>query len=150
MQSVQPEDEKKVVDEALESRNHVTEVGYAHEAEASPGRRNKRSARCYYMTMAVVYLVLLVGAVVALANFGIRQAEINQMKDKFYFQYHPQKTCILFAEHTDDVSQSNRFITALHSTALCGYVLWGLISVTIVAFVWLVYNVVLAAIGPKM
>ena len=147
MQS-QQEYEKEVKEEVLESRN--TEV---REGEALPVRRNKRSARCYFMTMAAVYLVLLIMAVVALANFGIREAEINRLKSQNKLAvHHPEQTCILFAKHIDDPDDqySNKIITELHSSALCGYVLWGLISITIVAFVWLIYNVVLAAIGPKM
>ena len=97
MQS-QQEDEKKVKEEVLESRN--TEVG---EAEASPVRRNRRSARCYFMTMAAVYLVPLIMAVVALANFGISETKINQLKSQNKLDvYHPEQTCILFAKHGDD------------------------------------------------
>ena len=146
------EEEKGLKDEALESR--PTEM---NGAPFEPIPRNKRPARCYFMTMAVVYLVLLITAVVALAHFGLREAEINRVnsQDKLRLGViHPSQTCILFAKHADaddpDFDLPNDFILDLHSSALCGYVLWGLISVTIVAFVWLVYSIVLAAIGSKM
>ena len=99
------------------------------------------------MMMAVIYLALLIMAVVALAHFGIREAEINQLKSEHKIAiFHPSQTCILFAKHVEG-DAANKPVSDLHSSGLCGYVLWGLISITIVTFVW---NVVLAAIGPKM
>ena len=145
MQS-QIENVKGPKDDAQDSR--PTGINGAPFAE--PISRNKRPARCYFMMMAVIYLGLLIVAVVALAHFGIREAEINRLKSEHKLAVlHPRQTCILFAKHLED-DVSNKYIIDLHSSGLCGFVLWGLISITIVAFVWLVYNVVLAAIGPKM
>ena len=133
MQS-EPEDEKRGKEEVLESC--VTEAFI-------PGaQRNKRPARCFFMTMAVIYLMLLIVAVVALASFEIKESEIRRLS------IDTSQTCILFAPHEDEYGY--RFISALKPPGLCVFVLWGLISITIVALVWLIYNVVLAAIGPKM
>ena len=137
MQS-EPEDEKRGK-EVLESR--VTETFI-------PGaQRNKRPARCFFMTMAVTYLTLLIVAAVALASFEIKESEIRRLKDSLLI-IDTSQTCILFAPHED--VYGHRLISALKPPGLCVFVLWGLISITIVALVWLIYNVVLAAIGPKM
>ena len=90
--------------------------------------------------MIVVYFALLLMAVVALGSFGAKQADI----DKRTRDFDPDHTCILFAK----VNEDN--IVELNSPGLCGYVLWGLVSITIVAFVWLIFSIVLAAIAPKM
>ena len=84
MQS-EPEDEKRGKEEVLESC--VTEAFI-------PGaQRNKRPARCFFMTMAVIYLMLLIVAVVALASFEIKESEIRRLS------IDTSQTCILFAPH---------------------------------------------------
>ena len=95
--------------------------------------------------MIVVYFALLLMAVVALGSFGAKQADI----DKLTRDINPDHTCILFAKHLGTDENGIKRIR-LNSPGLCGYVLWGLVSITIVAFVWLIFSVVLAAIGPKM
>ena len=99
--------------------------------------RNRGPSRCYNFTMIVVYFVVLIMAVVALGSFGKKQAELNQLAHTYGVS---GKICILFATENLD----------LHSAGVCGYVLWGLVSVAIVVFVWLVYSIVQVAIGPKM
>lgn len=116
-----------------------------------PVKRNKGPARCYFVMMAVVYLALLLMAVVALGSFGVKQADITRRQHSLGIDRN--QVCILFAkfvrtETKDDGQKVN--IIELGSPGLCGYVLWGLISITIVAVVWLVYSIVLAVIGPKM
>ena len=146
MQS-QPEDEKRVKEEEVpESRI----AGDPYEAETFT-QRNRRPARCCFMMMAVIYLMLLIVAVVVLASFEIKESEIRRLKDSLLLPAGDRgstQTCILFAPHLEVAGHKG--ITALKPPGLCVFVLWGLISITIVAFVWLVYNVVLAAIGPKM
>ena len=114
-------------------------------------QRNKGPARCYYVLMAVLYAVLLLMAIVALASFGIKQSEINKRQQTLG---HPNsETCILFSKYigTDEDPNGNPvYRIRLHTPGLCGYVLWGLTSITIVAFVWLIYSIVLAVVGPKM
>ena len=142
MQS-EPEDEKRGKEEVLESPRLESRV-----TEALPvAQRNKRPARCFFMTMAVIYLMLLIVAAVALASFEIKESELRRLKDSLLI-IDTSQTCILFAPHFDGMSA--RLVSALKPPGLCVFVLWGLISIAIVALVWLVYNVVLAAIGPKM
>ena len=89
-------------------------------------------------------------AVVALASFGIKQAQIT--KRQLELGLDRRETCILFAKFLGTRVEDGQtvYVIGLRSPGLCGYVLWGLISITIVAFVWLVYSIVLAVIGPKM
>ena len=107
--------------------------------EVPPPTRNRRSSRCYNVAMIVVYFVVLIIAVVALGSFGRKQADIRQL-----FHGVTDKACILF--FTLDDLENKEF----HSAGVCGYVLWGLVSVAIVVFVWLVYSIVQVGIGPKM
>ena len=110
--------------------------------------RNRVPSRCYNVAMIVVYVVLLIMTVVALGSFGKKQADIIQHEYE-RVGYYTDNTCILFAEvKTSDTD--NKPHLYLHSAGLCGYVLWGLVSVTIVIFIWIVYSIVLAAIGPKV
>lgn len=146
----QPEDVKG---EVLESP--ITEVGSPNTMPEV--QRSKRPARCYFMTMAVNYLVLLIVAVITLASFEIKESEIRRLKNSLVLvkliEMHTTittQTCILFAPHEDVLDNRYRVISALMPHGLCVFVLWGLISISIVALVWLIYNVVLAAIGPKM
>ena len=126
-----------------------TGVDDASEIPPPPTRptRNRKPSRCYNVTMTVVYFVVLILAVVALGSFGKKQAEINQRINRLSFGY-SDKTCILFASSTE--IGDNLRLFELHSAGVCVYMLWGLVSVAIVMFVWLVYSIVLAAIGPKM
>ena len=128
------EKEKEVAEEIPES------------LEPLPVRRNKGPARCYFVMMAVVYFALVLMAVVALASFGIKQAKITRRQ--LDLGYGHSQTCILFADSM--VRDSESVYITLKPPGVCGYVLWGLISITIVAVVWFVYSIVLAAIGPKM
>ena len=131
--------QENMKDEVLESPISTTE-------EVLPViRRNKGPARCYFVMMAVVYLALLLTAVIALASFGIKQADIVKLIAKS--DADPDQTCILFAKHTTVLGAD---VVELNSPGVCGYVLWGLISITIVPFVWFVYSIVLAVIAPKM
>ena len=107
-----------------------------------PISQNKGPARCYFMMMAIVYVTLALMAVVALGGFGIKQAEIARS-----VCCDPSKTCILFAKLKN---VDGKAVIDFNLPGVCGYVLWGLISITIVAVVWLVYSIVLAIIGPKM
>ena len=132
------EKEKEVVEEIPES------------LEPLPVSRNKGPARCYYVMMAVVYFALVLMAVVALGSFGIKQSEITRRR--LDLGADRSQTCILFADFVEKRMEDGKTVyeVRLKSAGVCGYVLWGLISITIVAIVWFVYSIVLAAIGPKM
>ena len=92
--------------------------------------------------MIVVYFVVLIVAVVALGSFGKKQTDINQLAHRTGSR--TDDTCVLFVT-MDDLERGG-----LHYAGVCHYVLWGLVSVVIVVFVWLVYSIVQAAIGPKV
>ena len=135
------EKEKEVVEEIPES------------LEPLPVSRNKGPARCYFVTMALVYLVLMFMVVVALGSFGIKQSEITRRQINLGFDRHGSQTCILFAQYLRTETRDDGqvvHIKRLKPPGVCAYVLWGLISITIVAVVWFIYSIVLAVIGPKM
>ena len=135
------EEEKEAMEEMPESPTAPAPL---------PVSRNKGPARCYFVMMAVVYFALVLMAVVALGSFGIKQAEITRRELNLGID--PSKTCILFAKFLETRMENDKtvYVIELKSPGLCGYVLWGLISITIVAVVWLVYSIVLAVISPKM
>ena len=141
MQS-QKEEEKEAMEEIPESPTALAPL---------PVSRDKGPARCYFVMMTVVYFALVLMAVVALGSFGIKQAKITRRQ--LDLGGDPSKTCILFAKFLgtrDEPDGTKVYMIELKSPGLCGYVLWGLISIIIVAVVWLVYSIVLAVIAPKM
>ena len=123
----QEEKEKEAMQELPESPTDLAPL---------PISRNKGPARCYFVMMAIVYFAFFVIAVVTLGSFGIKQAEITRYVHNL--GYDDSHTCILFVK--------NEF----SSQGVCGYVLWGLISITIVAVVWFIYSIVLAVFGPTV
>ena len=106
-------------------------------------KRNKTPSRCYNASFIVVYFALLIMAVVALGSFGAKQADINAVLKKMY--YSTKQSCVLFTTH----SESDGYLQ-FHANGPCGYVFYGLASISVVAFVWLVGSIVQTAIGPKV
>ena len=55
------------------------------------------------------------------------------------------KVCVLYG------SPSNGINPTLNNNASCGFALWGIASTIIVLLVWIIYNIIMAAIGcPKV
>ena len=110
--------------------------------------RNKGPSRCYNLSFVLIYSALLILAVVTLGTFGAKHAQIAERENK-RFNTSTAPSCILFSTYNStNVSNgvSEIFIN-LHSNGGCGYVFWGLTSVCIVAFVWVVNSIVQAIIG---
>lgn len=111
--------------------------------------RNKGPSRCYNSSLVVVYSAILIMAVVTLGTFGVKEAQILTRTSKL--NNSTTNSCILFSTYdsrgntTDGVVPIN-----LHSSGLCGFVFWGLTSVTIVVVVWIVNSIVQAALGAKV
>ena len=97
--------------------------------------------------MVVVYFVLLIVAVVALGTFGVKESQFI----KFVHRYRNTSdlSCILYSTYTGQTTDGKIVITP-HSSGLCGYVFWGLTSVTIVVFMWLVNSIFQAILGPRV
>ena len=108
--------------------------GELYEPVSPVPERNKGPSRCYNVMMIVVYFALLLMTVVALGSFGAQQSKIKQTK--FHDSAH---SCILYSTSWED-----------DSNGVCGYVFWGLTSVTIVAFVWFIYSIAQAIIAPRV
>ena len=88
--------------------------------------------------------------VTTLGSFGIKQAEITRRQYDLSIDH--SETCILFVKFKGTYEKDGKTVIKLElrSPGLCGYVLWELISITIVAVVWPVYSIVLAVFGPKV
>ena len=110
-------------------------------------KRNKGPSRCYNVMMIVVYFALLVLAVVALGSFGAQQ---NQMKDRAQKRHYSAHSCILYSTFLRKDEQTGVVHIKLHTNGVCGYVFWGLTSVTIVSFFWFIYSIVQAIIAPRV
>ena len=129
--------------QAVDTQEPVDEVD---ESVLKP-RRDRGPSRCYNVMMIVVYFAMLIMAVVALGTFGVTEARINHRTR--VLGNSSARSCILFSDfaYTDTEGVVHIY---LNSSGLCGYVLWGLISVTIVVFIWLIYSIVQAVIGPAV
>ena len=106
--------------------------------------RNKGPSRCYNATMIVVYFVLLIITVVALGTYGVKEGEFI----KFVHRQNnaTDLSCVLYSTYAGQDKDGNE----PHSSGLCGYVFWGLTSVTIVVFVWLVNSIFQTFLGPTV
>ena len=112
------------------------------DASAPSGSENKRPARCYYCFMVVLFLMLFLVSVISLGSFGVIQAKVSNL-----WPIRAQ-SCILFASSPG--SKPDKIYIDLSRISICAFVLWGQVSVTIVVFVWLIYNSVLFCLGTKL
>ena len=113
--------------------------------------RNKGPSRCYNVMMIVVYFALLLMAVVALGSFGAKQSQIADRAKKEYNS--AAHSCILYSvyDRTEERDDGKKVVyIKFHTNGVCGYVFWGLASITIVAFVWFIYSIVQAVIAPRV
>ena len=120
---------------------------YLVPSPAAP-KSSKVLSQCYNATFIVVYIVLLMMAVVALGTFGAKHAQIAERMNKIS-NTSTAPSCILFSTYnsTNVLNGVSVIVINLHSNGLCGYVFWGLTSLCIVAFVWVVNSIVQAIIG---
>ena len=100
--------------------------------------------------MIVVYFALLLMAVVALGSFGVKQSQIADRTQKEYNSR--TNSCILYSTYARTEERDNKKIVYMnfHTNGVCSYVFWGLIWITIVAFVWFIYSIVQAVIAPRV
>jgi hypothetical protein len=96
-----------------------------------------KGSRIYFLIFAVIYFALLLGSAVSLGSFGVAQ---QKLKTYLHNKYSLGPRCILFVHHDN----------APPPIGACGYTLWGQVSILIVAFVWLVYSIVLFFVAPRM
>ena len=119
--------------------------GELYEPVSPAPKRNKGPSRCYNVMMIIVYFALLLMAVVALGSFGATQSKI---KDRTQKEHNSTHSCILYSTY---LRTENKIVyIQFHTNGVCGYVFWGLTSVTIVAFVWFIYSIVQAIIAPRV
>ena len=107
------------------------------------------TARCYYVFMFLVYLILFLVSVVSLGSFGVTEHQVRG----FYAGYKQYNSCILygaFKGYDVDDDGNRRVIVRLSNIGSCGFVLWGLISVMIVMFVWVVSSFLQIFIVPRV
>lgn len=89
--------------------------------------KKPRKRIIYFSIIALLSLVLVLDSAISLGSFGVAQNSISH-------------GCLLFASDTPEVTPLGG----------CVFVFWGQTSVLIVAFVWLVYSIVLATCRTKM
>ena len=107
-------------------------------------QRRKGSAKCYYLTSAVVYFVLVLDSIISLGAFGVMQKRVADFTDDL-----PQGSrCILFGEYYDKIGDLT--IIKLSGLGVCVFTLWGQVSIAVLTFVWLVYRIILIFIGPRL
>ena len=123
--------------------------GYDYVPPPIQPTRNKGPSRCYNLSFVLIYSALLIMAVVTLGTFGAKHAQIAERVNKLY-NTTTAPSCILFSTFNHINVTSGVIYINLHSNGVCGYVLWGLTSVSIVAFVWVVNSIVQAIIGPNV
>ena len=121
--------------------------GELYEPVSPVPERDKGPSRCYNVIMIVVYFALLLMTVVALGSFGAKQTQISERSQKEYNS--TAHSCILYSTYAGKGSDGIVKII-FHSNGVCGYVFWGLTSITIVAFVWFIYSIVQAIIAPRV
>lgn len=112
--------------------------------EVETTQRSKGRARVYFFTSAVIYFMLVLDSIISLGAFGVLQKRVANSGDNLP----PTSKCILFAHY--DGKRNGRTIFKLSDVDTCAYILWGLVSVSLLTFAWLVYTIVLIFIGPRL
>jgi hypothetical protein len=136
--------------QSIDKQETEGEVEPQYEPVSPVPERDKGPSRCYNVIMIVVYFALLLMAVVALGSFGAKQSQITDRAQKHYNS--TAFSCILYSTYlgTDETTDPVTVYVKFHTTGVCGYVFWGLTSITIVAFVWFIYSIVQAVFAPQV
>ena len=106
--------------------------------------RSKTGPRVYYVVLMCWVFLLLLLAAIALGSFGRKQNEITSSY-KNYSSSHGH--CILFVSYGGKNGNQTLFP---ENYGVCGFVFWGLASLAIVGFSFLVYLVVLTVFGTRL
>lgn len=108
-------------------------------------RRSRGRAKTYFFIFAVIFFVLLLDSVISLGAFGVIQKRVHD----FSSHLPSGSRCILFG-HYDGQNEDEKPLIRLPDLGVCAFTLWGQVSITIVAFVWFLYSIVLIALGPQV
>ena len=98
--------------------------------------------RFHFSVCSVFFLVLLLVTVISLGTFGVIQRRITNLEPN------NSQQCILFARYAG--MKDGYTVLRLSALGVCGFTLWGQISLVIVAFVWLVYSITQAVLGSRV
>ena len=112
-----------------------------------PARRTKKRsvARAYFFVSAIVFSFFLLIDIIALGAFGVIQKRVAD----FSSQLLPDSKCILFSQFGGLINENTIWLK-LSNVSVCAFVLWGMVSLTFVALLWLIYSIVLTVLGLKM
>ena len=115
-----------------------------------PHGKEKRNGgtKCYQSLMVVVFFVMFLISVVSLGSFGVMQHKVSKFWDIPDLNVH-YNTCILFGSYNRTDPDGTVHIN-LSTIGSCAFTLWGLMSVMLVMFIWLIYSFVLIFCGPKV
>jgi len=93
--------------------------------------------------MAALLTLTLLTEVVAAGTFGIQFVRTRSFWEKSVNK--DSKVCVLYGTPSSGVNP------ALTNNASCGFVLWGIASTIIALVIWIIYYIIMAAVGcPKV
>ncbi len=118
--------------------------------ENSPSR-NKKPTRFYHGFITLVMCLFLLLCAIALGSFG----EFQRQLSGFYVgdEYKGRGLCILFAKSqalSEPGKDGAKWLIDYRSYGPCIFIFWGLVSGTLLAFILLVYEIVMVIIAPRM
>ena len=112
------------------------------EVEEAPKLRSKTRARIYYFILLLVCIVLLLDSVISLGSFGVIQARVNN------FRTEVNNTCILYGTYAGEFE--DYVAIDLSHIGSCAFVLWGQVTMVIIALGWMVFYVIQSVVAPRM
>lgn len=98
--------------------------------------------RFHFSVCSVFFLVLLLVTVISLGTFEVIQRRITNLEPN------NSQQCILFARYAG--MKDGYTVLRLSALGVCGFTLWGQVSLVLVAFVWLVYSITQAVLGSRV
>jgi len=110
--------------------------------------KNKSPARFYFSLLIFIFFALLLDSVVSLGTLGMIHHKITKFLG-YDGSTSVNRTCILFAKY-DNTAPTYPTEVVLSGVGLCAFVLWGQVSIVIVAFVWLVHCICMFVFGPRL
>ena len=109
-------------------------------------QRNKGPSRLYFIIFSVIFFALLLDSVISLGTFAVIQRRVVS----FWPNLPNDSKCILFASYGGKRVSDGHVWIRLSKLGVCGYMLWGQVSVVIVAFMWMAYSIVMICVAPRM
>lgn len=104
---------------------------------------------CYFSMLIVVFFILFIVCVVALGGFGVTQYRVSNFVNEDIPEVRVN-VCILFGTfNSSRTLEDGTEVVFINMTNIgsCAFALWGLISIMLVAFMWLISAFIQVFIG---